>query len=305
MSASKIVVKVGTSTLTAGTPRLSRRRMLGLAQQIVQVREAGAEVILVTSGAMAAGRERLGPVTVAKSLPAKQMLAAVGQTHLMMAWEEVFGLFDVQVAQVLLTRADLSDRRRYLNARDTLTAILACGVVPVINENDAVATEEIRVGDNDNLSALVANLVNADLLLILTDLAGLYTADPHKDPAATLITDVAQIDDTIWAVAGASRSGLGVGGMGTKLQAAELATRSGTAVVIADGARPNVIVDADRGLPVGTRFAATASKIESRKRWILSERPAGHGCGRRRRGARPARWQEPAARGCVRRGRRV
>ncbi len=271
----KIVVKVGTSTLTAGTPRLSRRRMLSLAQQIVEVREAGGEVILVSSGAIAAGRERLGHISMARNLPAKQMLAAVGQPRLMMAWEEVFGLFDAQTAQVLLTRADLGDRRRYLNARDTLTAILACAAVPVINENDAVATDEIRVGDNDNLSALVANVVNADLLLILSDIAGLYTADPHRDPSAALIREVPQIDDAIWAVAGAARSGLGVGGMSTKLQAAELATRSGTAVIIAEGARPNVIVDAARGAPVGTRFAATSTRIESRKRWILSERPKG------------------------------
>ena len=184
-------------------------------------------------------------------------------------------MFDTQVGQVLLTRADLSDRRRYLNARDALNAVLAYHVVPIVNENDTVATEEIRVGDNDNLSALVANVVNADLLLILTDIAGLYTADPHQDPSATLIREVTQIDDTLWAMAGASRSGLGVGGMGTKLRAAELATRSGAVMVIADGARPNVIVDTVAGHSVGTRFAATATKVESRKRWILSERASG------------------------------
>lgn len=280
MTPGKLVVKVGTSTLTAGTQRLNRRRMLSIAQQIIDVRERGTEVILVTSGAIAAGRERmgreqLGRANGAKSLPAKQMLAAVGQTHLMLAWEQVFGMFDAQVGQVLLTRADLSDRRRYLNARDALNAILAWHVVPIINENDAVATEEIRVGDNDTLSALVANVVNADLLLILSDIAGLYTADPRQDATATLIREVAQIDDTLWAMAGASRSGLGVGGMSTKLRAAELATRSGTVMVIADGARPNVIVDAVEGVSVGTRFAATSTKIESRKRWILSERATG------------------------------
>jgi glutamate 5-kinase len=276
----KLVIKVGTSTLTAGTQRLNRRRMLSIAQQIVEVREKGVEVILVTSGAIAAGRERMGREQVgrvngAKSLPAKQMLAAVGQAHLMLAWEQVFGMFDAQVGQVLLTRADLSDRRRYLNARDALNAILSYHVVPIVNENDAVATEEIRVGDNDTLSALVANVVNADLLLILSDIAGLYTADPRQDPKATLIREVAQIDDAVWAMAGASRSGLGVGGMSTKLRAAELATRSGTVMVIADGARPNVIVDAIEGVSVGTRFAATSTKIESRKRWILSERASG------------------------------
>ncbi len=280
MTPGKLIVKVGTSTLTAGTQRLNRRRMLSIAQQIVDVREKGTEVILVTSGAIAAGRERMGREQVgrvngAKSLPAKQMLAAVGQAHLMLAWEQVFGMFDAQVGQVLLTRADLSDRRRYLNARDALNAILAWRVVPIVNENDAVATEEIRVGDNDTLSALVANVVNADLLLILSDIAGLYTADPRQDPSATLIREVAQIDDTLWAMAGASRSGLGVGGMSTKLRAAELATRSGTVMIIADGARPNVIVDAVAGVSVGTRFAATSTKLESRKRWILSERASG------------------------------
>ncbi len=280
MTPGKLVVKVGTSTLTAGTRRLNRRRMLSIAQQIVEVRERGTEVILVTSGAIAAGRERigreqLGRVNGAKSLPAKQMLAAVGQAHLMLAWEQIIGMFDVQVGQVLLTRADLSDRRRYLNARDALNAILAYHVLPIVNENDAVATEEIRVGDNDTLSALVANVVNADLLLILSDIAGLYTADPRQDPSATLIREVSQIDDAVWAMAGASRSGLGVGGMSTKLRAAELATRSGTTMVIADGARPNVILDAVEGKSVGTRFAATSTKIESRKRWILSERATG------------------------------
>lgn len=254
--------------------------MLSIAQQIVEVREKGTEVILVTSGAIAAGRERIGReqlrhVNGAKSLPTKQMLAAVGQAHLMLAWEQVFGMFDTQVGQVLLTRADLSDRRRYLNARDALKAILAHQIVPIINENDAVATEEIRVGDNDTLSALVANVVNADLLLILSDIAGLYTADPRRDSSATLVREVAQIDDAVWAMAGASGSGLGVGGMSTKLRAAELATRSGTVTIIADGARPNVIVDAVAGVSVGTRFAATSTKIESRKRWILSERASG------------------------------
>jgi glutamate 5-kinase len=237
---------------------------------------------------MAAGRERLAEAETdqgssrnptsnlaSKALPAKQMLAAVGQTHLMLAWEQVFGMFDVQVAQVLLTRADLSDRRRYLNARDTLHVILAHDIVPIINENDAVATGEIRVGDNDNLSALVTNVLNADLLLILTDQVGLFTADPRKDPAARLIDDVPNIDDAIRALAAGSKTALGVGGMSTKLQAAELATRSGATVVIAYGARPNVIVDAVNGLSVGTRFAPQASRIESRKRWILSERTTG------------------------------
>ncbi len=277
MAKRTIVVKVGTSTLTAGTAHLSRRRMLEIARQIVQVREDGERVVLVSSGAIAAGRERLG-VQKRKPhlpLPEKQLLAAVGQTHLMALWEQLFGLFDVHVAQVLLTRADLSDRRRYLNARDALSAILARDIVPVINENDAVATEEIRVGDNDNLSALVANLLDADLLIILTDIDGLFTADPRKEPEARLIAEVVRFDDALYALAGGSRSGLGVGGMFTKLQAAELATRSGTEVVIANGTHQNVIVRAVNGESVGTRFLASITQLESRKRWLLSERPNG------------------------------
>ncbi|MCS6774681.1 MAG: glutamate 5-kinase [Anaerolineae bacterium] len=272
-----LVVKVGTSTLTAGTAHLNRRRMLEIARQIVHVREEGARVALVSSGAIAAGRERLGVErrNGKVPLPEKQMLAAVGQTALMALWEQVFGMFDVRVAQVLLTRADLSDRRRYLNARDVLRTILDHHILPIVNENDAVTTEEIRVGDNDNLSALVANVLDADLLLILSDIDGLFTADPRKDKAATLIPEVHQIDEHIYALAGSSASGLGTGGMSTKIQAAALATRSGAAVVIANGARPNVIVDAAHGLPVGTRFLPSEARLESRKRWILSERVSG------------------------------
>jgi glutamate 5-kinase len=275
--AHRIVIKIGTSTLTAGTARLNRRRMLELAQQMVQAREEQVEVVLVSSGAIAAGRERFhnSHRPLAKTVPVKQMLAAVGQTHLMLAWEQIFDMFNVQVGQVLLTRADLSDRRHYLNARDTLNAMLAHQTLPVINENDATATEEIRVGDNDNLSALVANVVRADLLLMLTDQDGLFTTDPRQDSSASLISEVAQLDDSVWTIAGASRSGLGVGGMTTKLQAVDLATRSGVMAVIANGGRPGVIMDAVHGVSVGTRFLPIVNKIESRKRWILSERTMG------------------------------
>lgn len=277
MAKRTIVVKVGTSTLTAGGTHLNRRRMLEIAQQIVRVREEGNRVALVSSGAIAAGRERLGLPKRKPHLPLpeKQLLAAVGQIHLMVFWEQLFGLFNVHVAQVLLTRADLSDRRRYLNARDALSTILLQSIVPIINENDAVATEEIRVGDNDNLATLVANVLAADLLIILSDIDGLFTADPHKDPEAQLIPEVSQLDESLFALAGQSRSGLGVGGMLTKLQAAALATRSGTEVVIANGSRPNVIVDAVAGAAVGTRFRAQITQLESRKRWILSERTSG------------------------------
>ncbi|MBU6359785.1 MAG: glutamate 5-kinase [Chloroflexi bacterium] len=281
MSQNRIVVKVGTSTLTDGTHHLNRRRMLELAQQMVQLREQGHEVVLVSSGAMAAGREHLGvtptqrPKKAAALMPYKQMLAAVGQSRLMMAWEQVFGMFEVKVAQVLLTRADLSDRHRYLNAREALLAILAHGIVPIVNENDAVVTEEIRVGDNDNLSALVANVVDADILIILTDQDGLFTADPRKDPAATLIHEVSQIDDNLRSIAGVSSTNLGVGGMATKLQAADLATKSGIAVVLAHGKRVGAMVGVANGEKIGTRFLPQASAPDSRQRWILSDKTAG------------------------------
>jgi glutamate 5-kinase len=281
MAKRRIVVKVGSSTLTGGTSRLSRRNMLGIAQQIVQLRELGHEVILVSSGAQVAGREHLGiatsqrPKKAAALMPYKQMLAAVGQSRLMMAWEQVFGMFDVKVAQVLLTRADLGDRHRYLNAREALMAILAHDIVPIINENDAVVTDEIRVGDNDNLSALVTNVINADLLIIITDQDGLFTADPRKDPSATLISEIEEINDDVRRVAGVSISGLGVGGMSTKLQAAELATKSGATVVLASGSRQFVLRDIVNGETVGTRFLPHNNELESRKRWILAEKPAG------------------------------
>lgn len=274
MSATRIVVKLGTSVLTAGTDRLNRPYMVGLARQVAALRDRGVQVLLVSSGAVAAGRERLGasPGQRAKAnVPLKQMFAAVGQSRLMHLYEQLFELYGLQVAQALLTRDDLRDRRRYLNARSTLTLCLERGIVPIVNENDAVVTAEIRVGDNDNLSALVAGLVDADLLLILTDIAGLYSADPRGDPAAELIAEVPAIDERIWAMAGGAGSARGTGGMRTKIQAADLATRAGTAVVIAAGAEPDVILRVAGGELIGTRFVAAASHLDSRKRWILAE----------------------------------
>jgi glutamate 5-kinase len=277
----RIVVKLGTSTLTAGGPKLSPRRMLDIASQVMTLREQGHEVILVSSGAMAAGRERLGLATAdrprkpARQMPYKQMLAAVGQAHLMMAWEQVFGMFETAVAQVLLTREDLADRQRYLNARNTLDAILEHGIVPVINENDAITTIEIKIGDNDNLSALVASFARADMLVILSDIDGLYTADPRNDPDATLVSRVEVIDERLLASAGASKTGLGTGGMLTKLQAAELAMRNGVETFLGNGARPGIITGAVAGTAVGTRFAPATDPAQGRKRWLLGERPGG------------------------------
>ena len=272
MNFCRVVVKLGTSTLTAGTTQLSLPRMVDLVRQIAQLHAAGCEVILVSSGAIAAGRERLNHPQLAKDIPAKQMLAAVGQPRLMALYEQLFTLYGAIVAQVLLTRADLSDRRSYLNARNTLTVLLAQRVIPIVNENDTVATEEIRVGDNDNLSALVSNLVDAELLILLTDQPGLFTADPRLDPEAQLVKSVSEsvIPNTLWQAAGGSANGLGTGGMVTKLQAADLARRSGATVIIARGSDPDIINRLADGEKVGTQFMPTASLIESRKRYILT-----------------------------------
>ena len=266
----RIVVKLGTNVLTAGTDCLQRPRMVELVRQLAEARARGIEVVLVSSGAVAAGRERLQFPPRRRDLPFKQLLAAVGQSRLMHLYEQIFDLYSIPVAQTLLTRDDLRDRHRYLNARNTLLACLLHGVLPIINENDVVAVDEIRVGDNDSLSALVAGLVDADLLLILSDVEGLYSADPRRDPAARLVAEVARIDDAVYALAGGSGA-RGTGGMLTKIQAADLATRSGTAVVIASGAQREVIGRALAGEPLGTRFPPIASRLESRKRWVLAE----------------------------------
>lgn len=272
----RLVIKLGTSTLTAGTTQLSPPRLVELVRQMAQLRAEGHQVIIVSSGAIAAGRAVLNFPQLPRHIPKKQMLAAIGQPRLMALYEQLFGLYGVTVAQVLLTRADLADRRRYLNARNTLAALLEQGIAPIVNENDTVATEEIRVGDNDNLSALVANLMDADLLVLLTDQPGLFTADPRRNAKAKLVTEVRdEMPASLWEAAGGSPSGLGTGGMVTKLQAAELARRSGCAVVIAGGAEADVIVRVANGEPLGTRFHPLTSPIESRKRYILSSGPAG------------------------------
>ncbi len=272
MTFHRIVVKLGTSTLTDGTSKLSAPRLVDLVRQMAALQTAGAEVVLVTSGAMAAGRAQLNFPALPKDIPAKQMLAAVGQPRLMALYEQLFGLYGITVAQVLLTRSDLSDRRRYLNSRNTLAALLAQRVIPVVNENDTVATEEIRLGDNDNLSALVTNLIEADLLALLTDQPGLFTADPRRDPQARLITEVNELEipQELWQAAGGSSSRMGTGGMLTKLQAADLARRSGATVVITQGGEPEVLTRLAAGEPVGTRFLPTTSALEGRKRYLLA-----------------------------------
>lgn len=275
MIAQRIVIKLGTSTLTAGTKQLNRQRMLEIVQQVARLHQAGHEVIVVSSGAQAAGRERVNFPNLLRSVPAKQMLSAIGQSHLMRIYSDLFDIFEIIVAQVLLTRDDLSHRARYLNARDTLQTLLEQRVIAIINENDTVATEEIRVGDNDNLSALVASAMEADLLIILTDQHGLYTADPRTNPDAQLIENVTLIDESLFLLAGGAGSAVGTGGMITKLQAAQIATRSGVTTVIAAGREPGVLTRLAAGESIGTRFIPTGTHLESRKRWLLTDRPRG------------------------------
>lgn len=270
---SRIVAKFGTNLLTAGGERLDLQMMAALVSQVARLRRAGAAVIIVTSGAIAAGRHRLGPVRERRDIPFRQVLASIGQSHLMQSYDELFSWHDVVIAQVLLTHRDLADRVGYLNARNSLLALLELGVLPIVNENDAVASDELegaRIGDNDNLSALVANLVDADLLALLTDTGGLYTADPKRDPEADLIERVDRIDERVEALAGDSEGPRGVGGMLTKLQAARLATASGADAFIAGGHEPDVLLRLAGGERLGTYFPASADRMESRKRWMLA-----------------------------------
>jgi len=269
----RIVVKMGTRLLTGGSNHLDQEIMSRLVAQIAQLHAQGVEPILVSSGAIASGRYKLGLSRKIKGIPFKQVLASVGQSRLMNIYERLFEQHSVTVAQALLTRADLSGRAGYLNARNTLLALLELRVICIVNENDVISIDEIkeaRFGDNDNLSAMVANLVDADLLMILTDIGGLYTADPAYDPAARLVPVVTKIDAGIKRLGAITRSGLGTGGMVTKIEAARLATSSGVHVVIADGREPDVIVRLAAGESIGTRFLPTTTNLESRERWMLS-----------------------------------
>ena len=272
----RIVIKLGTSVLTGGTPHFDQPHMVELVRQCAQLYAQGKEIIICSSGAIAAGRERLEFPSLPPTVTSKQMLAAVGQSRLMFMWERFFEIYNIHVGQILLTRSDVQNRSRFLNARDTVQILLEHHIIPIFNENDAVATEEIKLGDNDNLSALVAILGEADLLLLLTDQPGLFTADPRTNPDAELIPEVHTIDETLRTLAGGSVTGLGVGGMATKLQAADAARRAGTDVIIAAGQAPNVILRAAAGEQIGTRFPALENPLENRKRWIFAgPKPAG------------------------------
>jgi glutamate 5-kinase len=269
----RIVAKFGTSLLTSGSDHLDPVMMANLVEQLSKLHHQGEELVVVTSGAVAAGRHKLGLPKKVKGIPYKQVLCSVGQSHLMYTYENLFNEHDITIAQALLTRAVLCDRAGYLNARNTLLALIELGVIGIINENDVVAIEEIqgaRFGDNDNLSAMVANLIDADLLIILSDIAGLYTADPGVNPDAKLIPEVKNIDEDIFALAGGSRGGLGTGGMLTKLQAAKMATACGITVIIAKGNEPDIMLRLAAGENIGTRFLPTTDKLESRERWMLA-----------------------------------
>lgn len=267
----RIVAKFGTSLLTAGSDRLDLEAMSRLVGQVVRLRQQGAQVVVVSSGAQAAGRHRLrGRIDPAKS-PSRQAIASVGQSHLMQSWDELFDWHETVVAQVLLTRRDLSDRLGYLNARNTLRDLLEAGAVPIVNENDAVALDQVlatRIGENDSLSAYVANLIDADLLAILTDVEGLHDSDPRTNPEAKLLARVERIDAQIEKLGGGT-TGAGTGGMATKLRAASIATGGGVDVAIFNGREPDALIAVAQGQSRGTFFPAPGDRLESRKRWIL------------------------------------
>ncbi|HEX7475254.1 MAG TPA: glutamate 5-kinase [Dehalococcoidales bacterium] len=269
----RIVAKFGTSLLTGGSDHLDPFMMSNLTRQIALLHNQGKELAVVTSGAVACGRHKLGLPKNIKGIPVKQVLSSVGQSQLMYTYENLLSPFGITIAQALLTRAVLVDRAGYLNARNTLLALIEMGVISIINENDVVAIDEIqgaRFGDNDNLSAMVANLIDADLLVILSDIEGLYTADPRVNPKAVLIPEVKKIDDSVFKLAGSSAGALGTGGMYTKLQAARMATACGITVVIAKGDIPDVMTRLAEGETIGTRFLPAANKLESRERWMLA-----------------------------------
>ena len=276
LSYHRLVVKLGSNLLTGDDRGLNVDVMSSLVEQIARLHRGSAEVIVVSSGAVASGRgilKSFAEGTRHRGAPLRQVLASVGQSRLMQTYDKLFADQDITVAQALVSRGDLTDRSRYLNVRNALSTLVELGVVPIVNENDVVAVDEIRgghFGDNDNLSAMVANLVDADLLMLLTDTAGLYTADPHLYEGARLIERVEVIDEKIEAIASGTRNPTAVGGMVTKVQAARLATSSGIDVVVADGRAREVIVRLARGESLGTRFPSPTTRKESRKRWMLT-----------------------------------
>lgn len=269
------MVKAGTTLLTGGTDALDADVMASLVDQVAGLQSRGRQMMIVSSGAVAAGRSVVEGVESGRDVPARQVLAAVGQGRLIHAYQQLFDKTGIPVAQALISRRDLSDRTGYLNIRNTLLGLLELGVVPIINENDVVAVDELMggevFGDNDTLSAMVANIVDADLLVMLGEVEGLYTRDPNLDPEAELIPTVERMNDEVGAMGGPTTNHMGRGGMTTKLDAARLATASGVDTVIASGRMSDAIARLAGGESLGTRFPATATRLESRKRWMLSQ----------------------------------
>jgi glutamate 5-kinase len=267
-SASRIVAKVGSSLVTNDGQGLDRQAVSHWASQIAALRNQGKQVVLVSSGAIAEGMARLGWAKRPTSMHELQAAAAVGQMGLAQAYEVAFSKHNLRTAQILLTHEDLADRQRYLNARSTLFALLRLGVVPIVNENDTVATDEIAVGDNDTLGALVTNLIEADALIILTDQRGLYESDPRKNPEARFVSHAKAGDLSLEAMAGGTGSGIGKGGMLTKILAAKRAARSGAHTVIASGREPDVMVRLATGECIGSELRAELPVLSARKQWM-------------------------------------
>ncbi len=266
--AKRIVVKVGTSTLTHSTGKLNLERIERLVSELAEFAKQGKEVILVTSGAVGAGMELLGLTEKPKTIPEKQAAAAVGQGVLMHTYEKFFSEHGQIVAQVLLTREDSVKRSRYTNCRNTLLTLIDMGVIPIINENDAVAVDELKIGDNDTLSAMVASIVDADVLIILSDVEGVYTDNPQSNPEAKLIGEIMDITPEMEALAGGPGTKRGTGGMYTKIQAGKIAVNSGVSMVIATGLRDGVLRDILTGEQVGTVFLSKENRLQVRKRWL-------------------------------------
>ena len=270
-NAKRIVVKIGSALLTGGGKGLDPSNIARWVDQMASARLNGVEIVLVSSGSVAEGMSRLGWKKRPHALHELQAAASVGQMGLVRLYETLFEQHKLKTAQILLTHDDLSNRSRYLNARSTLRTLLELGVIPVINENDTVATEEIQFGDNDTLGALVANLLDAELLIILTDQNGLYEQDPTLNPDAKLVSEASINDDRLSVMVGESRSGLGRGGMVTKLKAARLASRSGAATIIAAGREPKVIDRVIKGEIIGTFLRPDVSPLLARKRWLAGQ----------------------------------
>lgn len=266
--AKRLVIKIGSSILAARSAGLRLDHVQRLSREIVGIKQEDREIVLVSSGAIVAGIGKLGLTSYPQTLPLKQAAASAGQSRLIHAYETCFQEAGEKIAQVLLTHEDLADRKRFLNARHTLTTLLQLGVIPIINENDAVSVDEIRFGDNDTLAAQVAHLVDADLCMMLSDVDGLFTADPRRDPKATLISQVTDITPEIERGAGTSQSQESRGGMVTKIQAAKLARQFGVPTLLLNGETPGLLPDVLAGSEGGTLFFSQGRKLPSRKHWI-------------------------------------